>query len=143
MQQTLPVCLTCEEKRQKWRVKQSTKGWAADRDIILAALALDNAGSVYLAQVAGNAHIMPGVVVELAIDGLHQGLESPRAQVDDQPNCAALQRKVYVVGRFPSVQHEPVALQCAEGKRDLVGAALDGRQRQVVAEEFVALEGGH
>ncbi len=41
------------------------------------------------------------------------------------------------------MQHEAVALQCSEGKRDLVGAALDGRQRQVVAEELVALESGH
>ena len=106
-------------------------------------VALDYKGSVYLAQVAGDAHVMPGVVVELAVDGLHQGLECPRAQVDDQPNGAALQGKVDVVGRLAGVQHEAVALQRAEGQRDLVSAALDGRQRQVIAEELVALEGGY
>lgn len=41
------------------------------------------------------------------------------------------------------MQHEAVALQRAEGKRDLVSAALDGRQRQVVAEELVAFEGSY
>lgn len=117
--------------------------WSTDRGTTPTAVALDCVGSVYLAQVAGDAHIMPGVVVELAVDRLHQGLEGPRAQVDDQPNGAALQRKVDVVGRLAGVEHEAVALQRAEGKRDLVGAALDGRQRQVVAEELVALEGGH
>ena len=106
-------------------------------------MALDYKGSVYLAQVAGDAHVMPGVVVELAVDGLHQGLECPRAQVDDQPNGTALQGKVDVVGRFAGVQHEAVALQRAEGERDLISAALDGRQRQVIAEELVALEGGY
>lgn len=99
--------------------------------------------SLYLTQVAGDAHIVPGVVVELPIDGLHQCLESTRAQVDDQPHGAALQRQVDVVGRLASVQHEAVALQRAKGKRDLVRAALDGRQRQVIAEELVPLECGH
>lgn len=61
-------------------------------------VALDYTGSVYLAQVASDAHVMPGVVVELAIDRLNQGLKCPRAQVDDQPNCTTLQGKVYVVG---------------------------------------------
>jgi len=102
----------------------------------------DSTGGVYLSQVAGDAHVMPGVVVELAVDGLHQGLERPRAQVDDEPHGAALQRQVDVVRRLAGVQHEAVALQRAEGERDLVGAALDGRQREVIAEELVALEGG-
>lgn len=71
----------------------------------LTAAPLDHADNIYLAQVAGDAHIMPGVVVELAIDRLHQGLEGPRAQVDDQPNGTALKGKVHVVGRLASVQH--------------------------------------
>lgn len=104
---------------------------------------LDYARSIYLPQVASDAHVMPSVVVELAVDRFNQSLESARAQVDDQPHGAALQREVDVVGRFASVQHEAVALQRAEGERDLVGAALDRCQRQVVAEEFVALEGRH
>lgn len=41
------------------------------------------------------------------------------------------------------MEHEAVALQGAKGKCDLIGAALDGRQRQVIAEELVALEGGY
>ncbi len=69
----------------------------ADRGTTPIAVALDYTGSVYLAQVAGDAHVMPGVVVELAVDGLHQGLKRPRTQVDHQPDCAALQGKVYVV----------------------------------------------
>ncbi|CAG5929507.1 unnamed protein product [Menidia menidia] len=93
-------------------------------------------------EVAGDSHIVPGVIVELAIDRLHQGFKSPRAQVDDQPDCAALQRKVDIVSRLAGVQHQPVALQRSEGKGDLVGAALDGCQGQVVAEELVAFEGG-
>lgn len=148
MRQTLPVCSKCREKRHKDGESNKAEiaakiGWVAERGATPTAVALDYAGIVYLAQVAGDAHIMPGVVVELAIHRLHQGLERPRAQVDDQPNCAALQRQVYVVCRLASVQHQAVALQCAEGKRDLVRAALDGRQRQVVAEELIALEGGY
>lgn len=115
----------------------------AIRGSVANVMALVYVCSVYLAQVAGDAHIVPGVVVELAIHWLHQGFKSPRAQVDDQPNGAALQGKVHVVSRLPSVQHEAVALQRAEGKRDLVSAALYGRHGQVVAEELVALEGGH
>lgn len=112
-----------------------------DRGTTPTVVALDYTGSVYLAQVASDAHVMPGVVVELAVDGLDQGLERPRAKVDDQPDRTALQGEVYVVGRLAGVQHEAVALQRAKGKRDLVGAALDGRQRQVIAEELVAFEG--
>lgn len=52
---------------------------------------LDYTRTIYLPQVASDAHIMPSVVVELAVDGLNQGLESARAQVDDQPHGAALQ----------------------------------------------------
>lgn len=55
----------------------------ANRCTILTAAAPDDADSVYLAQVAGDAHIMPGVVIELAVDRLHQSLKGPRAQVDD------------------------------------------------------------
>lgn len=43
----------------------------ADRGTALTVVGLDYTGSVYLAQVAGNSHVMPGVVVELAVDGLH------------------------------------------------------------------------
>ena len=32
---------------------------------------------LYLAQVACDAHFVPGIVVELAVGGLHQGLEGP------------------------------------------------------------------
>lgn len=32
---------------------------------------------LYLAQVACDAHFVPGVVVELAVGGLHQGLKGP------------------------------------------------------------------
>lgn len=99
-------------------------------------------GGVYLAQVAGDAHIVPGVVIELAVDRLHEGLEGPGTQVDDQPDGAALQRKVHIVSWLAGVQHEAISLQSSEGKRDLIGAALDGCQRQVVAEELIALEGG-
>lgn len=86
---------------------------------------------------------MPGVVVELAINWLNQGLEGPGAQVDDQPDGAALQGQIHVVCRLPGVQHEAVALQRSEGEGYFVGAALDGGQGQVVAEELVALEGGN
>lgn len=40
--------------------------------------------SGYLSQVAGDLDIVPGVVVELAVYGLHQGLEGPGAEVDDK-----------------------------------------------------------
>lgn len=118
---------------QKKRRKESNNAVeivrVADRGTTPTVVALDYKGSVYLAQVASDAHIMPGVVVELAVDGLDQGLKCPRAKVDDQPNCTALQGKVYVVGRLAGVQHEAVALQSAKGKGDLISAALDGRQR--------------
>ncbi|GCC18291.1 hypothetical protein chiPu_0022075 [Chiloscyllium punctatum] len=97
----------------------------------------------YLTEVAGDPNVVPAVVVELAVDGLHQSLEGPRAQVDDQRNGAVLQRQVDVVGRLARVQDEPVALQGPEREGDLVAAALDGVVREVVAEELGALEGGY
>jgi len=86
---------------------------------------------------------VPAVVVELAVDGLHQRLEGAGAQVDDEPDGAALEREVDVVGRLARVQQQPVALPRAERQRQLVRAALDRAVREVVAEELVALEGGH
>lgn len=85
---------------------------------------------------------MPGVVIELAIDRLHEGLKRPRAQIDDKPDGAALQGEVDVVGGLARVQHQAVALQRPEGQRDFVGAALDGGHGQIVAKELVSLEGG-
>lgn len=52
---------------------QSSKG-KRDR---AAAVTLDHTGCVYLAQVASDADVMPGIVVELAVDRFHQGLERP------------------------------------------------------------------
>lgn len=86
---------------------------------------------------------MPGVVVKLAVDGFDECLESARAEVDDEPDGAALQRQVDVISRLARVQHEAVALQGSEGQRDLVRAALDGGHGQVVAEKLVALECRH
>lgn len=74
------------------------RGWVADRGTTPTAVALDYTGSVYLAQVAGDAHVMPGVVVELAVDGLHQGLEGPGAEIDDKRYGTVLQCQVDVVG---------------------------------------------
>lgn len=99
--------------------------------------------ATHLAAVARHPHVVPVVVVELPAGGLHQGLERTRAQVDDQPQSSVAQRQVDVVGRPPRVEQQAVPLQGAEGQRDLVHAALDGRLRQVVAEELVAFEGGH
>ena len=99
--------------------------------------------ATYLAQVPRDPHVVPAVVVEVAGGGLHEGLEGPGAQVDHQPQGPVPQGQVDVVGRAARVQQQPVALPRAEGQRDLVQAALDGRLRQVVAEELVAPEGGH
>lgn len=85
---------------------------------------------------------MPGVIVEFAVDRLHDGLEGPRSQIDDQRHGAVLQRQVDVVGRLARVQDEAVALPGLEGERDLVTAALDGVLREVVAEVFRASKGG-
>ena len=79
----------------------------------------------YLPQVARDPDVMPGIVIKFAVDGLHQGLEGPGAQVDDQRDGAVLQRQVDVVGRLACVEHEAVALQRLEGEGDLVAAALD------------------
>lgn len=86
---------------------------------------------------------MPGIVIKFSIDGLHQGLEGPRAQVDDQRDRAILQCQVDVVCRLPGVEHQSVALKGLEGERDLVAAALDGVRRQVVTEILRTFEGGH
>lgn len=97
----------------------------------------------YLTEVPGNLHIMPGIVIKFPIDGLNQGLEGPRAQVDDQRDSTVLQRQVDVVSRFACVEHQAIALQGLEGKRDLIAAALDGVWREVVTEVLRALEGRH
>lgn len=86
---------------------------------------------------------MPGVIVEFAVDRLHDGLERPGAEVDDQGHGAVLQSQVNVVGRLARVQDQTVALPRLEGKCDLITAALDGVLRQVVAEVFRAPERGH
>lgn len=86
---------------------------------------------------------MPGVIVEFAVDRLHDGLKGSRTEIDDQGHRAVLQRQVDIVGRLARVQNEPVALPGLERERDLVTAALDGVLREVVAEVFRASEGGH
>lgn len=101
------------------------------------------AGPDYLSQVARHFDVVPGIVVEFAVNRLHNGLEGPGAQVDDEGNCAIFERQVDVVGRLPRVQEEAVALPRLEGQRDLVAAALDGVLRQVIAEVLGAAEGGH
>lgn len=77
---------------------------------------------------------MPVVVIEFAIDWLHDGLEGSRAQVDDQGHGSVLQGQVYVVCGLARVQNEPVALPGLEGERDLITTALNGVLGQVVAE---------
>lgn len=99
--------------------------------------------NTHLAAVARDADVVPDIVVEPATRGLQQGLEGPGAQVDDQPKGSVPQGEVDVVGRAARVQQQAVPLQGAEGHGDLVHAALDGRLREVVAEEVIALEGGH
>lgn len=86
---------------------------------------------------------MPGIVIELPTGRLHQGLESPGAQVDDQPQRTVPQGEVDIVSRPPSVEQQAVPLQGAEGQRELIHAALNGRLGQVVAEVLIASEGGH
>lgn len=86
---------------------------------------------------------MPVIVVELPAGRLHEGLKSTGAQIDDQPQSSVPQGQVDVVSRPPRVKQQAVSLQGAEGQRDLVHAALDGRLGEVVAEELVAFEGGH
>lgn len=81
----------------------------------------------HLSQVARDSDIVPHVVVELPAGRFHQGLEGPGAQIDDQPQSSVPQGEVDVIGRLPRVQQQAVPLQRAEGQRDLVQAALDGR----------------
>lgn len=97
----------------------------------------------YLTEVPGNLHIMPGIVIKFSIDRLNQGLKGPWAQVDNQRDGTVLQRQVDVVSRFACVEHQAVALQSLEGKRDLIAAALDGVRRQIITEVLWALEGRH
>lgn len=101
------------------------------------------AGLDYLSQVASHFNVVPGIVVEFAVNRLHNSLEGPRAQVDDEGNCTVFEREVDVVGRLPRVQEEAVALPRLEGERDLIAAALDGVLRQVITEVFGATEGGN
>lgn len=86
---------------------------------------------------------MPGVVIEFSVDWLHDGLEGPGAQIDDEGDGPIFERQIDIVGRLPRVEEEAVALPGLEGQRDLVAAALDGVLRQVVAEVLRAAEGGH
>lgn len=86
---------------------------------------------------------MPDVVIELSTGWLHQGLESTRAQVDNEPQSSIPQGQVNIISRPPCVKQQAVPLQGAEGQRDLVHAALNGRLGQVVAEEIIAFEGGY
>lgn len=86
---------------------------------------------------------MPGIVIKFPIDGLHQGLEGPRAQVDDQRDGTILQRQVDVVCRLSGVEHQSIALQGLEGEGNLIATALDGVRGQVVTEILWTLEGGH
>lgn len=86
---------------------------------------------------------MPGVVIEFSVDWLHDGLEGPGAQIDDEGDGPIFERQIDIVGRLPRVQEEAVALPGLEGQRDLVAAALDGVLRQVVAEVLRAAEGGY
>lgn len=86
---------------------------------------------------------MPGVVVELAVDGFDERLEGAGAEVDDEPDGATFQRQVHVIGRFARVEHEAVPLQGSEGQRDLVRAALNGGHGQVIAEKLISFERCH
>ena len=85
---------------------------------------------------------MPIIVIKFPIDRLYQSLKRSGAQINDEGDGAVFQRQVDVVGRFARVQHQSVPLQRLEGERDLVAAALDGVQGQVVAEELRPFEGG-
>lgn len=86
---------------------------------------------------------MPRVVIEFAIDRLHNGLEGPRPQVNDQRDCTVFQGQVDIISRLAGVQNEPVALPRLEGQSDLIAAALDGVLRQVIAKVFGTTESGH
>lgn len=97
----------------------------------------------HLAAVTRHSNIMPDIIIELHTGRLHQGLESTRAQVDDQPQSSITQGQVDVVGRPPCVEQQAIPLQGAEGHSDLIHTALNGSLGQVVAEELIAFEGGH
>lgn len=97
----------------------------------------------YLPQVSRDLDVVPGVVVKLAVDGFNERLEGAGAEVDDEPDGAALQRQVHVIGRFTRVEHEAVPLQGSERQRDLIRAALDGGHGQVIAEKLIAFERRH
>lgn len=86
---------------------------------------------------------MPDIVIELPTGRLHQGLESARAQVDDQPESSIPQGQVDIVSWPPCVKQQAVPLQRTEGQRYLIQTALNGSLGQVVAEELIAFEGGH
>ena len=85
---------------------------------------------------------MPIIVIKFPIDRLHQSLKRSGAQINDEGDGAVFQRQVDVVRRFARVQHQSVPLQRLKGERDLVTAALNGVQGQVVAEELRSFEGG-
>lgn len=77
---------------------------------------------------------MPGVVVEFSIHWLHNGLEGPGPQVNDQGDRAILQSQVDIVSRLARVEDEPVPLPGLKGQGDFITAALDWVLRQVVAQ---------
>ncbi len=97
----------------------------------------------YLSEVACDFHIVPGVVVEFAIDRLDNGLEGSGTQVDDQRNGPIFQGQVDVVCWLARVKDKAISLPSLEGQCDLVAAALDGILRQVVAEVLGTSECGH
>lgn len=103
----------------------------------------DSGCTTHLAAVACHSNIVPDVIIELPTGRFHQGFESARAQVDDQPQSSIPQGQVDIVSRPPCVKQQAVPLQGAEGQRDLIHTALNGSLGQVVAEELIAFEGGH
>ena len=84
---------------------------------------------------------MPIIVIKFPIDGLHQRFKGPGTQINDERDRPVFQRQIDVVGRFARVQHQSVSLQGLERERDLIAAALNGVQGQVVAEVFRSFEG--
>lgn len=97
----------------------------------------------YLPQVSCHLNVVPRVVIELAIDWLHNGLEGPRPQVNDQGDCTIFQGQVDIISWLAGMQDEPVALPGLEGESDLIAAALNGVLWQVVAKVFGTTESGH
>lgn len=88
----------------------------------------------YLSEVACHFDIMPGVVVEFSIHWLHNGLEGPGPQVNDQGDRTILQSQIDIISRLPRVQYKPIPLPGLKGEGDFITAALDGVLRQVVAQ---------